>query len=56
MPKRPPKKWFDQCVRTVRKKRGIKNPNRLCGWIWYIHMKPVTKQRILRIAERRRKK
>ena len=36
---RPPKKWWDDCVSSVGKAKGIKDPSALCGWIWHHHMK-----------------
>jgi len=36
---RPPKKWFDECVRRV-KERGAVNPEALCGWVYYHQLKP----------------
>jgi len=32
---RPPKEWFDRCVRAVTKKPGVSDPEALCGWIYY---------------------
>lgn len=34
---RPPKAWFDKCVKAVRGKAD--NPEALCGWVWYHHKK-----------------
>lgn len=42
--KRPPKGWFDKCVKSVSEVSD--NPEALCGWIWYYHMKPETKARV----------
>jgi len=45
---RPPKKWFDRCVRTVKRESPeVYNPQALCGWIWYHHAKPATIREIV---------
>lgn len=51
-PKRPPKKWFDQCKKSVMKRSPeVDDPNALCGWIWYHQMKPATRRKILKQYE-----
>lgn len=47
MPKRPPKKWFYRCVKKVRRK-GVKDPNAVCAWLWHHRMKQTTRRRLLR--------
>jgi hypothetical protein len=45
---RPPKKWFYKCVRTVKREAPkVTDPEALCAWIWYHHMKTVTAKQIL---------
>lgn len=46
MPRRPPKKWWDRCVKKLKGK--VKDPRKVCGWIWYHHAKPETKAEILK--------
>jgi len=31
---RPPKAWFDRCVRSVSKRAGVDDPEALCAWIY----------------------
>ena len=35
---RPPKEWWERCVERVRGK--VSDPERLCGWVYYHHLKP----------------
>jgi len=35
---RPPKAWWDRVVSRLRQVSGVKDPERLAGWIWYHHM------------------
>jgi len=52
MPRRPPKKWFNRCVRRVSKERPeVDDPQALCGWLWHHGMKRITKKRILKAEE-----
>jgi hypothetical protein len=59
MPKdrRPPKKWFYNCVRTVRREApDVDDPEALCAWVWYHHMKKPTKQQILKAIPKNKRK
>ncbi len=42
---RPPKAWFDRCVRE---NPEADDPAALCGWIWYNWLTPSEKERIKR--------
>lgn len=42
--KRPPKGWFDDCLKSVSKMGDVKDPARLCGWIYHHHMSPEAKK------------
>ena len=35
--RRPPKEWFDRCVRAVsnNKYTNVTDSEALCGWVWY---------------------
>jgi len=56
MPRRPPKKWWNKTVKKLKKMEdGIKNAEKIAGWIWYHQMKPATKRAILK-AEGKLKK
>lgn len=35
---RPPKAWWNRCISSVKRQEGIKDPEGLCGYIWY-HLK-----------------
>jgi len=42
--KRPPKGWFDRCVRSV--SNVTDTPEQLCGWVYYRWMTPERKSKI----------
>jgi hypothetical protein len=44
VPARPPKKWFDQCVKAT---KGADDPKALCGWVWHHHMSATRKRAVL---------
>jgi len=55
--KRPPKKWFNDCVESVEKKApDIEDAKALCGWIWHHHAKYTTKRQILQAESKRTQK
>lgn len=37
--KRPPKAWWDRIVRRLSQTPGVKDPERLAGWVFYHHLK-----------------
>lgn len=37
--KRPPKRWWDRIYSALSRKRGVQDPARLAGWVFYHHMK-----------------
>ena len=52
MPRRPPKKWFYESVRAVKKYNpDVDDPAALVAWVWYHHARPGTKNRILQKEE-----
>lgn len=53
-PGRPPKEWFDKCVKE--KSLYTRSPQKLCGWVWYQKMKPETRGRKTYEPEGRRMK
>lgn len=38
--KRPPKGWWDDCVKTMSGNPDITDPDKICGWIYHQHMSP----------------
>ena len=36
---RPPKDWWNNCIRGASKVPGVTDANALCGWVYYHHMK-----------------
>lgn len=34
MPERPPKSWWDRCMRGVRASGGAADPRAVCGAVW----------------------
>jgi hypothetical protein len=52
-PRRPPKKWFDDCVAGVEASGSAADPYAVCGALWHRKMGPKAKAAALR-AERSR--
>lgn len=48
MPRRPPKRWFDECVASVSVDPDVTDPNAVCAWNWYYHMSESRRRQILR--------
>lgn len=54
-PDRPPGKWFNECVESVRRKSpGVDDPNALCGWVWYHHMSQKRRKQLTKKYEKRK--
>lgn len=43
---RPPKGWWDECIRSVSQKPNVDDPEALCGWIYNHQMGPETKKEV----------
>jgi hypothetical protein len=57
MPKHPPKWWFKKCVKAQTRKKAkrlrIRDPFKLCGYIWYHHMGAKRRKEVLAIEKKR---
>ena len=38
MPKQPPKKWWKDCTKGVEKRGDVRDPDAVCGALWYQKM------------------
>jgi hypothetical protein len=47
-PRRPPKKWWYDCVAGVRAGGSAMDPQRVCGSLWYHKMSEAQRQAVLR--------
>jgi len=48
MPKQPPKKWFSDCVKGVKKSSpGVTDPAAVCGDLWYNKMGQKSKKKAM---------
>lgn len=48
-PQRPPKRWFESCVRQVKQRSPrVKDPKAVCGALWYHKASPAAKRAALR--------
>jgi len=56
MPKRPPKSWWNSCVRGVRKGKSSYNPEAVCGDLWYHKKSQKERIKITRKAESSKRK
>jgi len=56
MPKRPPKRWWNRCVRGVEKSGVAYSPEDVCGDLWHHKLGVEQKRKIVRESERRKKK
>ncbi len=48
MPNRPPKKWWDQAVRSIAANPEVVDPERLAGWVWAQWMSPQAKAQAMK--------
>lgn len=49
-PRRPPRGWFRRCMKGV-EKSGARNPNAVCGSVWYHKLSEADRRRITRESE-----
>lgn len=56
MPKRPPRKWMKDCVKGVQQSEDVKDPNSVCGSLWYHKMSPADRRAAIRRHESMKKK
>lgn len=49
-PRRPPRGWFRRCMKGV-EKSGARNPNAVCGSVWYHKLSQADRNRITRESE-----
>ena len=52
MPGKPPKAWFDKCVKSVKAEGKIDDPSRLCGWVWHHRMSDEAKKKAVAAESR----
>lgn len=50
-PRRPPKRWFDRCLRSVAAKKYARDPAAVCAAAWW-RRPPAERERIVRRLER----
>lgn len=56
MPKQPPKKWWKDCTKGVRKSKDVDDPNAVCGALWYKKMSKEDREKVTRKHEALKKK
>jgi hypothetical protein len=49
LPRRPPKKWFERAVRSIKRKAPeVTDPKALAAWVWHYWMTPKRKKEVLK--------
>jgi len=48
--RRPPKSWWDACVKGVEESGGAVDPDAVCGSLWFQKMTPAERKRAKRTA------
>ena len=51
MPKRPPKRWWNSCVKGVKDNESATNPEAVCGNEWYHNKTDSERKKIIRKEE-----
>ncbi len=55
MPKRPPKRWWNSCVKGVKKGKAAEYPEAVCGDEWYHKKNKKERESIVRKEEARKR-
>lgn len=55
MPKRPPKKWFKDCIKGVKESGGAYDPQAVCGSLWHQKMTDKERREVTREYERKKR-